>query len=191
MKNIIALMMLFICGCCFSSCDFTHTTDNYPIDSTLAGSINYGHYTVGAEGSYDGVELGFASQVAIEVSKVSDNEISLTCRAGWSTLVTEPVENAKIIEVSIPKIPLSGRPFDVTFDCMSDEVKVLYDGFEYVSSKTSTKGWIKEVKQFATQTSHIGSGTPAILLYKCDISIDCVVDGKAVSLKITSKEEPQ
>lgn len=187
MKNIIALMMLFICGCCFSSCDFTHTRDNYPIDSTLAGSINYGHYTVGAEGSYDGVELGFASQVAIEVSKVSDNEISLMCRAGWSTLVTEPWENAKIIEVSIPKIPLSGRPFDVMFDHESNDAKVLYNQTKYTDVKTSVKGRVKDEQMI----SSINTRTLWNPKYNCEINIDCVVDGKAVSLKITSKEEPQ
>lgn len=183
MKKIIRIMTVIICSCLFTtSChtdDEIGQTDNYPRDTSLAGSVYMNSYKViEAEGTFDGKTLdNLESNISIfDVDKDSDTAITLHCLTEWGD---------QVFEVNMGLIQLSGIAYDVTFDHTS-ETGVIYNGHRYTPN-TTVKGWIKKVgtKSDKSLNGYITKDI-AIFSYNCDIEISCTIDDKPLRLKIKS-----
>ncbi len=129
-----------------------------------------------AEGTYAGKALEHPQLYMshINIHKVSDNEVSLHCISAS--------EDAKY-EITIPTIALSGKPYDVTFDCQSHDATIKHNSNEPVTTSATVKGWIKIEETRAA--SYNREGDPATPAYDCEINISCKLDGKELRLKIT------
>lgn len=188
MKKIILIMTVMICGCLFTtSCDkeeeeeVLHTGGPYPRDTSLAGSVSFtpSQYIIEAEGVYGKTILKDleSNESILDTDKVSDTEIALDCQIIWGET---------IFNISIPKIPLAGVAYDATFDYKSEAATVTYNDNKYAAVSTSIKGWIKEVPMKANKSSTKNiSKEIAPNFYECEININCTIDGKPLSLKIT------
>lgn len=183
MKKITSIMTALLCCALFTtSChtdDEIGQTDNYPRDTSLAGSVYMNSYKViKAEGTFDGKVLdNLESDISIfDVTKDSDTDIALQCLTEWGN---------QVFEVNIRCIPLSGIAYDVTFDHTSG-AGVIYNGHRY-TPYTTVKGWIKKVdtKSDKSLNGYITKDI-AIFSYDCDIEISCTLDDKPLRLKITS-----
>ena len=179
-------MVLFSCllaAACNDDDDGERTTCCYEPDRSLAGSISLiNWYKMGAEGSYDGSTLDNYEydMSSLDFDKVSDTKVRLYCLSTWGETT---------LAITIPEITVSGKPYDVTFDCSCGETTVIYDDVEYTSVSTAINGWIKLAEPPGVSLENDGDisrDSPATPDYNCDINIDCNVEGKMLSLKITS-----
>lgn len=185
MKKITSIMTALLCCALFTtSChtdDEIGQTDNYPRDTSLAGSVSFSpsQSIIVAEGIYGETILKdlVSNQSRLDTDKVSDTKIGLDCHIIWG---------ATEFNISIPKIPLSGVAYDATFDYTSDAASVTYNDNQYHAVKTTIKGWIKEVpldvnKSLSKSVSH----DIAPIFYECEITITCTIDEKPLNIKIT------
>lgn len=174
-----------ICGCLFTtSCnkeedEWQSTSGPFPRDTSLAGSVSLSQYIIEAEGGYGEIILKDmkSNESRLNIDKVSDTEIALYCHMIWKETK---------FNISIPKIPLAGVAYDATFDYKSETATVTYNDNKYATVSTSIKGWIKEVPMKVNKSSNKSTkDSPAPFFYKCEININCTIDGKPLNLKIT------
>lgn len=179
MKKIAVLLLMIIFGLvAILSCkENEEETGIYPPDKSLAGSVYIDAYRFEAKAKYDGTELdGFQYKTSmIQVSKQSDTEIALDCYSRWGDIS---------IYIAIPAIPLSGKSYDVRFDSTSAGSTVSFNNNKYTSVQTIVKGWIRQADYAPTHKTTRTS--LARLSYLCEINIECILDGKILSLTISS-----
>lgn len=186
MKQLI--IPIIILSCTFFSCEkeVWHQTDNYPQDTTLAGSVSFYANRMNAEGIFNETALDTLENYgsSFTIKKVSDTVISFSCKYIFGG------KDGEVTIISIPEIPITGRSFDVAFNHASSEVGVKHLNREYTSVLTSVKGWIKEPSIIKDRTKTKLS-TKDIRLYYYDYQIDitCVLDGKILNIKTTKDKE--
>ncbi len=179
MKKLVMSVSIIWCIMGISSC-----MPKVKHDRSLTGSISY-EYVAKIEGTFDGTTLiSYGNYHYINIEKVSDTEVSLWLSSIWQIME----DKLKTFVIDIPELPVSGKPYDVNFDYISRDTIVRYDDdissdefVEYHSVRTSISGWMKE----ETGTWGETRSTPATPHYICDITIDCTIDGKELSLRIT------
>lgn len=178
MKKIAVFLPLLICGLFTLSCkENAEESGIYPPDKSLAGSVHIDAYRFEAKAKYDGTELdGFKYDTGLlVVDKKADTEVNLMCSSKWNNIP---------LKIYIPKIVLSGKSYDVTFDSTSNESTVSFDNKDYTSVPTTVKGWIRQTDYAPTNKTTRTS--PARNSYLCEINIECTIDGKVLSFIISS-----
>lgn len=174
------IITAIIYGCIFiTSCNDNETkTTVYERDNSLAGSISFSGYKMEAEGLYSefALENFQYDQSHLTIGKVSDTEVAFFCFSKW---------DETILKVNIPLITLSGTPHDATFDYSSNDATITYNNTEHTSISATINGWIKETN-VQQSSNNRGGSDPATPDYTCEIIINCNIDGKALTLKITS-----
>ena len=153
--------------------------DGFPPDTTLAGSVSLSdaycikEITASLGGEVlDGYNM---KQSFIDLSKVTPDKVMIFCHTEW---------NGDILNIYIPIIMLSGKPYDVTFESSCDESMVSYKGIEYSSIKSKTEGWIKRPDKIGHGVS--SKFSPATPDYDCEINIECTIGDKILKLTISS-----
>ena len=180
--NIFVILMIFSFFLLLSSCD-RETTTSYPVDKTLSGSVsNVNHRIKQCTGTFDGATFKNLQPnlSSFRTVKVSDEMISLNSVTTWDDVK---------IDILFPTVPLSGESYDVKFNFSSVDAKVTYNDITYKPASTTINGWIKREGDYNDQKgkkSGKNLSDPASFLYSCDINIKCTIDGKELSLKITS-----
>lgn len=171
MKNTAQILLFLICSIIFQSCNEKEKWEGaYPPDTSLAGSICIDNYHFEVTAIYNGIELSGNKYEdgQLMISKNTDDEINLLCLSTWNNIP---------LDIYIPKITLSGKPYDVTFVCTSCISEVSFNNMSYKDVYTTINGWIKQKR---TRTS------PATPQYECEINIKCVIDNKTLSYIITA-----
>lgn len=166
-----------------SSCEITTT---YPRDTSLAGSTSISHHRIkecrGIFGKDSLENFQSDGRSILTTGKVSDEKMDLFCLTKWGN---------ESIEVFFPVIPLSGEPYNVNFDYSATDAKVKYNTTEWEPVNASINGLIKRV-DFDNVRNSVKStkseSDPTTFRYACDINISCIVNGKNLTLKITSIE---
>lgn len=185
MKKIALLLPIIICGLILSSCkDDAEKPDTDPLDTSIAASVAmYNYYLLEATATYNGSVLHNLNQGKssfLDIMEISDTEISLYIASKWDDA---------IVWVQIPSIPLSGKNYDVTFDNTFSDATIWDNHSEYSAITGSVNGWIRE-KSIAHSDKSVNTNetrtTLAQYTFDCEINIDCVVDGKPLTLKITN-----
>lgn len=182
MKTFTAVMTALFCCCLIISCndDSTKVLGGYD-DNTLAGSVIIdGYRIVEAEGLSDGTMLeNFQSEGSlIDINKVSDTEVSLSCICVWDEMK---------YEISIPIIALYGMPYDVTFNTSSNNVEIICNGRKYTEASATASGWIR--KTGMQQSYNTRSNDPATPDYDCVIYVQCIMEGESFCFRI-NKVQP-
>lgn len=176
-EKIICLICLIIAACACNR-DQTQTT-MYEQDGSLAGSISFAGYEMEAECSYDNgdsIEKFQYDDGHLTIAKVSDNEIELFCFSRF---------DRGTIKISIPKVTVSGNPYDAIFDFSCDDAAATYDNDEFAPIHATVRGWIKSDR--TREVSGAGrSSDPAMLGYTCAIDIQCRLNDGVLDLKILS-----
>lgn len=187
MKKIALLLPLLIFSLSFWSCnDDTEQTDTYQPDTSLAGSVYMEGYTIlEAQGAYNGIALNDLQpkKCFLDVWKVSDTEIYM-----YVIIVAD----GTTLRVQIPIIPLTGKTYDVAFDHIFSDAFINFNESKYSAVAGSVKGWIrkKSTDDSAKSANCAKSRTTlAQYDYDCEITIECVIDGKLLTLKITDVGE--
>lgn len=169
MKSFTHSIFTLLCCCTLiTSCGDEWRTDCPGLDSSLTGSISYS-YGIEAEATLDGEPIeNFDSYPQIlYFKKLSKTKVSMELGIGRG--------DDRFMEILIPEIPVSGEPFNVAFDYSSNDGTVSYDTFKDIKTNVSIKGSMKRV---TTRCS------PAWPMYSCDMIVECMVDGKKLSIKI-------
>lgn len=185
MKRLIIPIAIIIFSCVFFSCQKART-DDYPRDTTLAGSVNFYANHMNVEGSFNEIALDTLESYgsSFTIKKVSDTVISFSCTYMFGG------KDGEVTEISIPKIPITGRSFDVAFNHSSSEATVRHLNTEYTSVITSVKGWIKEPSIIKDQAkAKLATKDIRLYLYDYQIDITCVLDGKTLKIKTTKDKE--
>ncbi|MDD4592215.1 MAG: hypothetical protein PHG06_17585 [Parabacteroides sp.] len=170
--------ILFLSGC--NNNDEISTT--YPLDTSLAGSVFIDSRQITKiKGTFDenSLENFQSNESVIGIGKVSDEEIHLFCHTKWGD---------EWIDFSSEAIPLSGEPYNVNFD-YSSRAKVMYNTTEWQTVSASINGWIKRVGFDDARNvgkSNYSLGDPPTFHYACDINISCILNGKKLTLNISS-----
>lgn len=158
-----AILWTVVSNLAFSSCEDETRVETFHEDKSLAGSIYVPGYRFEADASFDGSEMeGFRYDTGfVVISKVSDAVISFFCYSEW---------NGTLLKIDIPEIPLTGKPYDVTFNCTTDQAQVGLNGNIHAGAHTTITGWIKRKTRsvFANSTR----SRPAMHEYDCDITIE-------------------
>lgn len=191
MKRLVIPIAIIIFSCTFLSCQKEEGLDHpdFKRDTTLAGSVSsIFHAThMDVEGTFNETTLGYLEKnnSFFDINKVSDTVISFRCAYEFDG------ESDEVTFISIPKIPLTGKPFDAAFNHASSDVIVHHRNIEYSSVLTSVKGWIKELSIIENRArNNISTKTsPAIWIYDYQIDITCVLDGKILNIKTTKDEQ--
>lgn len=159
--------------------DWVIVGGGFPPDTTLAGSVSlFGAYCIKEITASLGGEVldGYIMKRSfIDLSKVTPDKVSMVCHTEWNT---------DILNIYIPIIMLSGKPYDVTFESSCDESMVSYKGIEYSSIKSKTEGWIKRPDKIGHGVS--SKYSPATPDYDCEINIECTIGDKILKLTISS-----
>lgn len=183
MKKFIVSVSLITCSLILflPSCVITEPPLNR--DTSLAGSTSINFRQIkeckGIFGE-DSLENFQSNASVLTTGKVSDEEMTLFCRTKWGD---------ESIEISFQVIPLSGEPYNVNFDYSATDAKVKYNTTEWEPVNASIKGWIKRIdfdNARNTVKSNKSESDPATFRYACDINISCILNGKNLTLKITS-----
>ena len=159
--------------------DWVIEGSGFPRDTSLAGSVSLGDAYCITEitASLDGELLeGYRMNYSfIDIGKSSPDKVLIFCYTEW---------NDYVLSIYVPKVLLSGKAYDVTFDSSCNDTMVSYKGVEYSSITSRTEGWIKRAdKNDGSVTSKFSPGTPD---YDCEINIECKIDEKTLKLTISS-----
>lgn len=120
--------------------------------------------------------------IFFDIKEASDSVISFSCEYKFG---------GEITKISIPKIPITGKNFNVAFNHESSEGTVRHRNTEYTSVLTSVTGWINEpsILKDQSKNNHPTKTSPAIWIYEYQIDITCILDGKTLHIKTTPKEQ--
>lgn len=189
MKKLIIPIAILIFSGTFLSCEKEYSSIlDFKADTTLAGSVIFDAQQMDVEGTFDSTELGAVPYYSsiFSVNKVSDSVISLRCTYRFDS------QDGEATIISIPKIPITGRPFDVAFNHASSEVTVQYRNTEYTSVLTSVKGWIKDIdhlKKVQSVNNYATKTSPVMHSFDYQIDVTCVLDGKILNITTTMDEQ--
>lgn len=169
MKSFALSILTMLCCCMLiTSCD-DERIDCPGLDDSLTGSISYS-FGIEAEATLDGIPVeGFETDTKVlYFKKLSKTKVSMELVVGrWDD---------GFIKILLPEIPVSGEPFNVAFNHSSPDGTVSYDTFEDVTTTVSVKGSMNRV---------ITRCSPNWPMYSCDMSVECMVDGKKLVIKIS------
>lgn len=108
MKTSIAVGLLLVIGCSFSSCKSQRTdTYNPYVDYTVAGSVACALYDVDAVLVCDGVQIGESYNNGLFISKLSEYTVSVLCDVN--------IDGGEV-RCTLPEVTVAGRAYDVVFD---------------------------------------------------------------------------
>lgn len=143
MKILFLFVSLIACSFSlfWSGCSNDKETTIYPppYDTSIAGSTSIDLRLIKeCKGVYgeDPLENFQANTSFLITTKASDEEMTLICHTYWGE---------ESVKISIPRIPLSGEPYNVNFDYSTTNTKVIYNTTEWQNVSTLINGWIKRV----------------------------------------------
>lgn len=179
-KHPYTLLAALLCSFLFTSCH----NDSYdggplpPSDDSLAGSVTFTEHHISAEGSYDGIPLeNLSTQSSIAATKASDTELTVRFQGNW---------DQHSFRVSVPSVPLGGKPYDVAFDYTCPAATVTHNGVEKTVELKIT-GWIKDGSR-CDLSGKVGSSIPFLSpvprLHDFDISFECLLDDRWLRFRV-------
>lgn len=144
-------------------------------DKSIAGTVSEGRTmyngTIDCKHDRETICDGTRRYI-IDLTKVSDQEVDL-----WFALNYTDT----LVRVSIPKIPLSGIPWDASFDHSTSQGVVSINDIEYSSVTLLVRGWIRDTEMLNSRFS------PYIPSYDSQISISGKVANKDFVLNMNGK----
>lgn len=178
MRSYLLYLLWGVCCLTLSYCKESEDNGFPPVDNSLAGSINLDRYRMHADIIYGGDTIVHDpnERLFISVGKVADDTLMLTCG-------TKGQSDANI-GIRIPKIPLSGKRFDVSFDYLSHNATIKIKDEVHAPMDARVKGWIKMVQ--SNDSDKAPRFTPARNEYACNISITSLLEEKWLEIKVTA-----
>lgn len=174
MKSISFHVIIVICCLTFFSCK---EKEDDGIDRSLAGSVFMSHYCLEAEATYGEKTMNnLQTDISyISIRKCTNNSITMRCITCW--------EGETSFRIIIPTMPLTGVPYDVSFDYSCTDAVVRMNDSDEVQAAATVTGWIRK-------TERIPGPLPKTTLkmheYRCDFTIKTMVEGKKLTLHILS-----
>lgn len=166
----ISILLLATFGCVAFAVSCSESSEK-PRE-TLAGSIYMIGHNFVSDVAYDGEPFVFEERRSyLRAYGESDTAIRMSL---------ELSSDQKTIGIYLHDIPLSGKPFDVTFDCLCSDVCITFDQTHIYDAEAALAGWIKCRDEIYLSTRL----SPIWVDYAFEISLRSMYDGRVLTMKI-------